>query len=327
MLIAVNFHYVRPSFDAPYPGIHGLTPEQFEAQLTTLARLGEFVSLDDVRACVHGSSVLPPRALLITFDDGLREQYSHAWPVLQRLGIPAVFFTNTAPLAEKKVLTVHKIHILRSQVAPDEILQLLAGLAPRFNIEFAPSADQEIASRQYRYDSPGDASLKYFLNFKLDWQQRDQLVNACFSQLFGDNEAQQSRELYMEEKQIRELCAAGCIGSHAHDHLPLGLLNREEAARQIEQASQNLEKWTGRRPFAMSYPYGSQAACTPETGEVARECGIEFAFSMERATNVDFKSPLFLSRFDSNDVPGGKSWQSSDEVLFESVEIAKWYRP
>ena len=31
MLIAVNYHYVRPVFDLPYPGIHGITPATFES--------------------------------------------------------------------------------------------------------------------------------------------------------------------------------------------------------------------------------------------------------------------------------------------------------
>ncbi|MFN6204671.1 MAG: hypothetical protein ACK496_19660, partial [Acidobacteriota bacterium] len=46
-------------------------------------------------------------------DDGLREQYEQAWPRLCRLGIPAIFFANTRPIAEKRLLDVHKIQLVR----------------------------------------------------------------------------------------------------------------------------------------------------------------------------------------------------------------------
>ena len=73
VLIVVNYHYVRSSYDAPHPGIHGLTPFRFEAQLLELGRVGEFVHPADVRAAARGTAALPERAILVTFDDGLRE--------------------------------------------------------------------------------------------------------------------------------------------------------------------------------------------------------------------------------------------------------------
>jgi hypothetical protein len=62
MLIAVNYHYVRPSFDEPYPGIHGVTPAQLDSQLRQLGEAGEFVSGEDVRRAVLGPTELPARA-------------------------------------------------------------------------------------------------------------------------------------------------------------------------------------------------------------------------------------------------------------------------
>lgn len=41
MLTAINFHYVRPEFSTPYPGIHGVTPEEFEAVGNAVQPLAE----------------------------------------------------------------------------------------------------------------------------------------------------------------------------------------------------------------------------------------------------------------------------------------------
>src|SRR5689334_9462108 len=118
MLIAVNYHYVRPSFDAPHPGIHGVTPPELAAQLRLLGQFGQFIGLPELHAAVEGRHELPERALIVTFDDGLREQYQHAVPILRELGIPAIFFINTGPIARGTVSTVHKIHLTRAYTAP-----------------------------------------------------------------------------------------------------------------------------------------------------------------------------------------------------------------
>jgi peptidoglycan/xylan/chitin deacetylase (PgdA/CDA1 family) len=47
----------------------------------------------------HGGPPLPPRAVLVTFDDGYANWRSHALPVLERFDMPAVMFLCTDPIA------------------------------------------------------------------------------------------------------------------------------------------------------------------------------------------------------------------------------------
>jgi peptidoglycan/xylan/chitin deacetylase (PgdA/CDA1 family) len=65
----------------------------FEEQMGLLGTLGYTpVSLDAVRDHYLRGSELPPRAVLITFDDGYRDNLANALPVLRRHGYPAVVF-------------------------------------------------------------------------------------------------------------------------------------------------------------------------------------------------------------------------------------------
>jgi peptidoglycan/xylan/chitin deacetylase (PgdA/CDA1 family) len=65
----------------------------FDEQMAQLGDLGYSpVSLDDVFAYYVDGVPLPPRAVLITFDDGYRDNLENAVPVLQRHGYPAVLF-------------------------------------------------------------------------------------------------------------------------------------------------------------------------------------------------------------------------------------------
>ena len=54
------------------------------------------VSLTELLAARRGERLLPLRSVLVTFDDGYRDFAEHAWPILRRLGIPAVLFVPTA---------------------------------------------------------------------------------------------------------------------------------------------------------------------------------------------------------------------------------------
>jgi peptidoglycan/xylan/chitin deacetylase (PgdA/CDA1 family) len=326
MLIAVNYHYVRPSYDTPFPGIYGVTPSQLESQLEILGQHGVFVSGQQIREAISSQKSLPEKSILVTFDDGLKEHHEYALPVLSRLGIPALFFINTGPIVDGKVSSVHKIHLLRSQVAPQAFMDILKASTRKLerDIDFRPGNGD--SSGQYPYDEPDVASLKYALNFLLTPSEKDLIVDACFSQVFDGREAEMSQCLYLSPQQISELGRRGFVGSHAHEHLPLGLISQSHAEELIRLSVCHIKKWTGYGPFAMSYPFGGESSCSPEVGRLAAGQGIEFAFTMERAGNQDLDLPLHLARYDCNDLPGGKTPQFEPWKLFDVIPSATWYR-
>jgi peptidoglycan/xylan/chitin deacetylase (PgdA/CDA1 family) len=321
-LIAVNYHYVRPSGNFPAVGIAGTTPERMRAQLELLGWQGTFVSGQEVAAALEGRGRLPERALIVTFDDGLREQYDHGWPVLRDMGIPALFFINTGPVAGGAVSTVHKIHQLRARLDDARFLELIREQDVGFDMGMNGVA--EAAARHYRYDELPVARMKYYLNFVLTAERRDALIGRCFNAAFGGDEPAISRALYMGPEEIGSLGRAGCIGSHAHEHVPLGSLADELVTGQIRISLDRLEEWAGYRPYALSYPYGSLEACADGVAHIAAGLGIRMAFTMERAANREPMRPMKLGRFDNNDLPGGKAPRFSAGDLFDAAPTAIW---
>src|SRR5687768_15139138 len=78
------------------PALLSATPEAFERQVAYIARACSPLSLDEVLAVRRGEAAMPPRAVLLTFDDAYRDFAEHAWPVLRRHGVPATLFVPTA---------------------------------------------------------------------------------------------------------------------------------------------------------------------------------------------------------------------------------------
>ncbi len=72
---------------------HALDPDTAEAHFGALQRRYNLISLRDYMEARSGggSGRLPPKALVVTFDDGHRSNY-RLKPVLERYKIPATFF-------------------------------------------------------------------------------------------------------------------------------------------------------------------------------------------------------------------------------------------
>ncbi|HMK06210.1 MAG TPA: hypothetical protein VK476_01690, partial [Flavobacterium sp.] len=95
MLTVSNYHYIREDFSAPYPSIFGVTPQAFERQLLLLREMGTFIHPQDLINNADEILSSEQHFLLVTFDDGLKEQLTLAKPILDKLGIPALFFINS----------------------------------------------------------------------------------------------------------------------------------------------------------------------------------------------------------------------------------------
>jgi peptidoglycan/xylan/chitin deacetylase (PgdA/CDA1 family) len=86
------YHLVSDYVPGAFEG-YTVTPRQFAAQVRTLTRLGvTAVSPQDLRAAHQEGRPLPPRPVVITFDDGFRDCLRHAAPVLHEAGLRATMY-------------------------------------------------------------------------------------------------------------------------------------------------------------------------------------------------------------------------------------------
>lgn len=99
--IAVPEAAVRAADRAYY-----VTPDEFEAEMAALES-GGFVSVseDDVAAALRGGPALPPKPVVITFDDDRESQFANAFPALVRHRMTATFYVFTNAIGRKGYLT------------------------------------------------------------------------------------------------------------------------------------------------------------------------------------------------------------------------------
>ena len=90
------YHSVSPSFTLiPNRGL-SVSPELFEAHMSYLKNNNyKVVFLDSIVSHMKQKEILSGKTIAITFDDGYRDNYEYAFPILKKFGSPATIFMST----------------------------------------------------------------------------------------------------------------------------------------------------------------------------------------------------------------------------------------
>ena len=106
------YHHINPIYPAD-TALANLTPEEFRLHMRTLiAQNYDFISLRQYMDYVLYNTALPPKPVVITFDDGYESNFTHAFPILQEFNIPATIFivTETVGMQTGDVLNGNSVN-------------------------------------------------------------------------------------------------------------------------------------------------------------------------------------------------------------------------
>jgi peptidoglycan/xylan/chitin deacetylase (PgdA/CDA1 family) len=81
-----------------------VSPKRFEQQMRLLRERGyRVLKLEDVVQMIEGRTPFLPKIVALTFDDGFKDTYNHAAPILRTLGFAATFFLVSRMMGKKSV--------------------------------------------------------------------------------------------------------------------------------------------------------------------------------------------------------------------------------
>jgi len=111
------FHYIRVNLDHnDKVGFNlSVTPNNFAQQMNYLATHSYHpITLDEMGSALFSNGKLPPKPIVITFDDGYRDSYTSAFPILKKYGFKAVNFVITGLVGAPNYLTWEQIKEMNS---------------------------------------------------------------------------------------------------------------------------------------------------------------------------------------------------------------------
>lgn len=237
-LVVPFYHMVS---DVHVPHVSNLyrfrTIAEFTADVEFFARHFEPVTLKDIVDVLNGTRTLSRCCFHLTFDDGFREMYDVVAPILQRAGVPATFFLNTAFLDGGGLAHYNALSVLLDQ------MQSRHSCASARLKSILPAPKSGFTTLRERVLSIGYAqkslvrSLAEALDFDLD-----QYV--C------------EARPHLTSEQIATLLDKGfSIGAHSHDHPLYANLSLSEQLTQTRMSMELLESRFGMSPKAFAFPH------------------------------------------------------------------------
>lgn len=214
------------------------------------------------------------RNILITIDDGLRNIYTTAFPLLRRLEVPFAFFVAT-DFIEHGFRTCARAEMDGMMIVLDQAI--------------ARGRDFGKLFRRYR-------RLKRWLPF-LDGRR---IMTFLFGP--GIDFDRYHRETVCSAAELRELAESGwCeIGSHTAGHVHLDRLGARGIERELVSSREKIAAWTGCPCRYLSYPYGhaneTAVACVRRTFAAATKDIVTPPFGVTESSDRHLLPRVICSR-------------------------------
>lgn len=276
-LVVLTYHRVDlPADDGRMPGLVSATPQDFAAQMETLADRFQPVGIETVLAAIAGETVLPERAVLLTFDDGVEDFAHHAWPVLARLGLPAAVFVPTGFVGRPESSfwwdALHAAVTTTDRRVPYD--------SPIGEVPLATAQERVSAFRELRTHFK---SVPY------------RSVDEEIAKICSDLVVEPPNARVMGWSTLRELSRDGiAVCAHTRSHPHLDRLPLDEVEREVMGSLDDLRRELGTAPPAFAYPGGQ---LTRAVADVVAGAGVEAAFTTTRGSNrIGACDPLLLRR-------------------------------
>lgn len=269
----VMYHRVVEEADPYYP--YSVSLPLFDAQMRFFRRWCAVFPLDAILTCLEAGRTLPRHCVALTFDDGYRDTYTLAWPVLKRYKLPATVYVAVRAPQRGWLWPDLLRHVIRQTTESRLVLETLNDSGP-YAFELGSESHRLCAVKQL------DSLLKQLPNNRKEMVIQELAWKLCHISL----EQFRLEGLMLSWNELKELAANGIeIGSHTVTHPILTHVSGEEAAREIESSRRIIEEKLRIPVRHFAYPNGEFTDFSPEVQRCVEAAGFRSACTTVRGIN------------------------------------------
>jgi peptidoglycan/xylan/chitin deacetylase (PgdA/CDA1 family) len=263
-LLVLNYHRIGDPEGQPWDhSLWSASAEALDEQLATLARHAEVIGPEDVEPALRSGR--RGRRVMLTFDDGYRDNFELAYPLLRRHGLSATFFLTTG--------------FLDSPFVPwwDEISWMVRNA----RAAAVPAGGWLDGAETVDLAQPADAIATLVARCK---QLPGERVEAFLDHVAGESGSGRcdadASALWVGWEMARQMRDGGMtIGGHTVTHPVLSSVPLERQRQEIDGCAARLRQELGQEMRWFAYPVGGIGTFTEETKDLLRARGVRLAFS------------------------------------------------
>lgn len=251
--------------DKPEP--FKIPKDVFEKQIRFLHKRYNFISLQHYAEVLEGAKEhLPPNSIILTIDDGYRDNYSYGYPILKKYAIPATIFLTTDFISCRQWLWANKLEFILKNTEYKRFSFPLNGSSTSFDVSnFSNWHETQLTIFNYCTLIPDKEK-----NNLLDSLAKDLKVEVPPTAV-GDF-------LPLSWEQIREMQKNGItFGSHTCSHPILSRLPEPEIEREVRLSKAVMEQELDTDIDLFCYPNGKSEDFSENVVSVLRNNGFRAA--------------------------------------------------
>jgi peptidoglycan/xylan/chitin deacetylase (PgdA/CDA1 family) len=283
-ILPAGYRVIDPDLDGSL-----VTAESFRQQLQLLREKYHLISPEQFFQWCESNVELPPRSVLLTCDDGLRNVLTDMLPLLREASVSCLFFVLGTSLADTCSMLWYEELYLMFLAAPESFdLDLV-----EIGFHEHASSRQEKRSLWWklvrnfsRCEAGGLRGLLEKVRIRLG-------LSSNWDAEYRRDPASSRRFFLLRPSELGQLAAEGMsVGAHTLSHPVLSQLPPDSAWREISESRRALEQALDKPIRALAYPFGDPSAVTPREAEMAERAGFTCAF-MNVGGGFGAKTPRF----------------------------------
>ncbi len=253
----------------PSPYLPTTSVDVFRSHMQYLADYCHVLDLQDAveRMKAHD---LPDRAVVVTLDDGYRDNYLHVFPILTQLSITATIFLATGVIGNGGVLWHDQVCRMISQTTVRSLRKF--GSVDGYNLETP-------GGRQHAQEG-----ILWFLRSLQDEVRSEHIL--LLARELEVPETASDVGLMLNWQEVREMHHAGIrFGAHTVTHPILTRTSHEHVVQEIRQSKTAIERELDGEVLTFAYPSGRDQDINPVIKDIVRQEGFRCAVSTMAGSN------------------------------------------